>query len=171
MLVIRYRPTEISRGAIVLVLTGSQCSSIHPSSAKRRLEWMRCGSHPERCVDEKIPRPPRPCGQHDYGACQRQAPTGRIRHHRPEQECCRTVVKDDGRDWSRGVNVMTRFSFSLGSLERQCVPISRIWQCGFENVSDRGVFATFKVTRPSEHYYNPLGPLWFSHSSRKYSRC
>lgn len=85
-----------------------------PSSAKRRLEWMRCGSHPERCVDEKIPRPPRPYGQHDYGACQRQAPTGRIRHHRPEQECCRTVVKDDGRDWSRGVNVMTRFSFQPG---------------------------------------------------------
>ena len=100
--------------AVVLVLTGSQCSSIHPSSAKRRLEWMRCGSHPERCVDEKIPRPPRPCGQHDYGACQRQAPTGRIRHHRPEHECCRTVVKDDGRDWSRGVNVMTRFSFQPG---------------------------------------------------------
>lgn len=114
MLVIRNRPTEISRGAVVLVLTGSQCSSIHPSSAKRRLEWMRCGSHPERCVDEKIPRPPRPYGQHDYGACQRQAPTGRIRHHRPEQECCRTVVKDDGRDWSRGVNVMTRFSFQPG---------------------------------------------------------
>ena len=83
MLVIRNRPTEISRGSVVLVLTGSPCSSIHPSSAKRRLEWMRCGSHPERCVDVKIPRP---YGQHDYGASQRQAPTGRIRHHRPEPE-------------------------------------------------------------------------------------
>lgn len=114
MLVIRNRPTEISRGAVVLVLAGSPCSSIPPSSAKRRLEWMRCGSHPERCVDVKIPRPPRPNGQDDYGACHRQAPTGQIRHHRPEQERCRTVVKDDGRDWSSGVNVKATFSFHPG---------------------------------------------------------
>lgn len=50
-------------------------------------------------MDVKIPRLPRPYGQDDYGACQRQAPTGQIRHHRPVLGRCRTVVKDDGRDW------------------------------------------------------------------------